>query len=70
MKKLALLFLLTGCVLPAEQYVQADKATYDVIANRYLNYVEQDPTLPLDEKTRQERLVQSWKLRLDKAGAK
>jgi hypothetical protein len=59
--------LLGGCTVQQE-YVKADRLTFDVIAPRYLRYVEADPALDQEKKDRRKRTVESWRLRLDKAG--
>lgn len=60
---LALLFV--GCNVQQE-YVKADKATYDVIAPDYLKYVEADANLTDDQKQSKKDTVATWRLRIDK----
>lgn len=67
MKRLILCAALTGCVTPNETYVNADEATYNVIAPRYQAYVKADPALEPLEQAREMRLLDSWKLRITKA---
>lgn len=56
----------SGCSVP-QVYVQADRATYEVVAPEYLEYLSKDEAL--DPKVREARalLIQSWDLRLRKA---
>ena len=63
-------FTVTGCVLPTEQYVEADRATYEVIAPRYLEYLNQDGRLTQEDIDIHKRLLQSWDLRIRKASGK
>ena len=48
-------------------YTAADRATYDVIAPRYLNYIAGDDSLDEDTKKTQSRTVTTWRLRLENA---
>jgi hypothetical protein len=57
-----------GCPAVSESYLKADKATFDAITPEYLRYVEADPALDQEKKDRRKRTVESWRLRLDKAG--
>ena len=50
-----------------EDYVAADRATYDAITPAYLEYVAADPTLDDDERERRERTVTTWNFRLEQA---
>ena len=52
---------------PLESYVQADRATFDVIAPAYLMYVQMDAGLDAEQRARRERLVDSWLIRLVQA---
>lgn len=66
MKKLLLLVLCSGCSVQ-DEYVAADRATYEVIAPAYQRYVRSDVTLADDQKVRRFRLLSSWLLRISKA---
>lgn len=72
--------VLLGCSVN-EDYVKADEETYDVVAPEYLllvdgayklDGVDADgnpkyvPWFTNDQKERRKRLVQTWKLRIDK----
>jgi len=48
-------------------YTAADRATYDAVAPKYLQYVQGDQSLDSDEKKRRERTISTWKLRLEQA---
>lgn len=48
-------------------YVEADRATYEAVAPRYSDYVENDPSLDSDEKRRRLRTITTWRLRLEQA---
>ncbi|MCK9604152.1 MAG: hypothetical protein M0R66_07330 [Candidatus Omnitrophica bacterium] len=63
---LGLLALSCSCSVP-EAYVAADRATYDVVAPRFLNYLQADPTLDQVEKDREARTIAAWDLRIRKA---
>jgi len=63
----ALCLFATGCAT-SQEYVKADRLTFDAIAPAYLKYVEADTTLDADQKERRKRTVETWKLRLDKSG--
>lgn len=55
-----------GCV-PASPYVAADRATFDAVASEYSAYVAADERLDDQQKTRRQRTVDTWRLRLEKA---
>jgi hypothetical protein len=58
----------SGCHLSAApSYVDADRATYDVVAPDHRRYVEADPTLDDAQKARRGRLLDSWRQRIDAA---
>lgn len=59
--------LLGGCSI-SKEYVAADQETFDVITPEYLEYVNADTKLDADAKARRKRAVDSWKLRIGKAG--
>jgi len=64
------LLLSSGCATMEavrEDYVAADRATYDAVAPRYLEYVQGDDSLGPDEKKRRERTINTWRLRLEQA---
>ena len=61
-----LLVVLASCAGTAKQYVEADKATYDIVALDYASYVNSDPKLDQEQKDRRIRLLDTWKLRIDK----
>ena len=60
--------LLTGCS-PHQAYIEADRATYDVIALPYMDYVQADVTLTADQVARRQRVIASWLVRLEQAEA-
>lgn len=66
-----LLFAATGCPATSdiirEDYVAADRATFEAIVPRYREYVEADPGLDAEEKKRRNRTVDTWDLRLKQA---
>ena len=47
-------------------YVAGDQATYDHVADRFVNYSQNDPALKPSQKDADALVIQSWKLRLDK----
>lgn len=59
--------LLGGCSI-SKEYVAADQVTFDAVTPEYLEYVNADVKLDADAKVRRKRTVDSWKLRIDKAG--
>ncbi len=58
---------LASCT-PGKAYVDADQATYAVIAPEYVVYVEADAKLTKEQRARRLRTLLTWKLRIDKAG--
>ena len=66
---LAAVLLLSNCT-PSQLYIQADRATYDVIAPEYLDYVDKDSTLDKDEKEDSRLTIDSWRQRLEAAEGK
>lgn len=46
-------------------YTAADRATYDTIAPRYLNYIAGDDSLDEDTKKTRIRTVTTWRLRVE-----
>lgn len=69
MKRLlpVLLLLLCSCPSIPQLYVEADKATYDAIAEDYMAYVRRDEAVSLEQSARRQRLVDSWRVRIEKA---
>lgn len=63
--------LVSGCCATTDiirsDYVEADRATYEAVAPRYLQYVQADESLDSDEKKRRERTINTWRLRLEQA---
>jgi hypothetical protein len=59
----------SGCSVAAT-YVEADRATYNVIAPKFLKYLEADETLDPKVKEADALLVKSWDLRIRKAEGK
>jgi hypothetical protein len=73
MKKLSiLLFVLlgvaAGCSIP-DDYVQADRDTFMAIAPEYASYVSGDQRLDDEQRQRRMLLIDSWRIRLEKAEA-
>ena len=70
MKKLVVLLvlvLIAGCTTTdMSLYVAADKATYEVIAPEYLDFVAKSQ-LTEGQKERRLNLVKTWKARIDGA---
>lgn len=67
---LALALCFSGCATTdfiQSDYVEADRATFDAVAPRYLEYVKGDPSLDSEEKARRERTITTWRLRLEQA---
>ena len=62
----ALLVLsLTSCI--GNEYVKADRDTFDALAPAHRAYVESDTKLSEEQKDRRYRLLESWKVRIEKA---
>ena len=59
-----ILILCVGCST-CEDYIAADRATYDVLAPEYREYVESDDNLDDDQKQRRLRLLESWESRVE-----
>jgi len=64
-----LLMCLSSCT-PATAYIEADRATFDVIAPDYLGYVRSDPALTLEQALRRSRLLDTWRIRIEQAEGK
>lgn len=56
-----------SCIQPSAEYVKADRSTYDVIGPAYRGYVGTDGRLTDEQKQRRRDLVESWRIRLEKA---
>lgn len=65
-RKLVLLlaFVLSSCV--PNEWVKADRATFDSIAPVHLQLLEQS-NLPATRKETQKLVIDSWRVRLEKA---
>jgi hypothetical protein len=73
MKKLfhrAALLSLGSCGALEQQYVQADRATYNAIAPAYRAYLQADPLLTPDARLMRLDTVESWRVRIESAEAK
>ena len=66
MLALVVVLLAVGCT-PQAAYIEADRATFDVIAPAYMDYVRGDASLNQDQQERRQRLVDTWLIRLVKA---
>jgi len=64
-----LLISLAGCVDMQEQYVEADRLTYEVVAPYHRAYVEGDPSLSPEQVERRLLLLDSWADRITEAEA-
>jgi hypothetical protein len=62
-----LLSLLAGCQTVPDPYWNADRQTYEAVAPEYKAYVEADAGLPVEQKARRQRTLDTWKLRVDQA---
>ncbi len=63
-----MLILLCGCSSVSSQYLRADRATFDVVAPRYLKYVENDEKLSDLKKGIASDVIKMWKARIVSAG--
>ena len=70
MKKLILLLSLSlvSCSSLDQQYIEADRELYNIVAPRYLNYIDMDVNLDEEMKELQKGLIAGWDLRIRKAG--
>jgi hypothetical protein len=59
----------TGCSVQ-DEYVEADRATFDVVAPAHEKYLKSDSSLSGEERERRLRLLDSWRLRIEKAEGK
>jgi len=50
-----------------KDYVAADRATYEALGPKYLEYVRTDPRLDDGGKKRRARTITTWRLRLEQA---
>lgn len=69
MKKLLGLILalsLSSCSIQ-EEYVKADRETYNLIAPAHEAYIRADRNLTDDQRTRRLVLLDSWRIRIDQA---
>lgn len=64
---LILMACLQGCSI-SDEYVKADRLTFDAISPEYRKYIEADSNLSAEEKERRIRTVETWRLRLEKSG--
>ncbi|MGD9727795.1 MAG: hypothetical protein AB7L09_00080 [Nitrospira sp.] len=67
---IAAVLFFAGCAtteIVQNDYVEADRATYEAVAPSYLQYVQGDSALSKEEKTRRERTIKTWRLRLEQA---
>lgn len=65
---LAACFCLASCQTPSKAYVAADAATYNVLAPAHRAYVSNDESLGDAERQRRLDLLESWRIRIEKAG--
>jgi hypothetical protein len=67
----AILLMSAGCCsttdLIRQEYTQADRATFDAVAPKYLEYVEGDASLDAEQKARRKQTINTWRLRLEQA---
>jgi len=61
---LLLLFACSACSM-SEDYVGADRSTYDAIAPRYAAYVSNDATLSPSERDSRLLTLDTWRKRLE-----
>ncbi len=64
---LLILASLTGCGSIAQEYVGADRATYEAVAPEYRKYVEADANLDKDAKALRMATLDSWEYRVRRA---
>lgn len=63
---------LAGCTalrttVASAHYVEADRATFDVVAPSYLRYVDADPLLSDRQKNNRRGLLKDWEFRIETA---
>lgn len=54
-----LLFLFTSCATVGDDFVRAERTTYNAIASDYVEYVNADPSLTIDQKVSRKNIIQS-----------
>lgn len=59
----ACLIAFAGCV--PGSYVAADRATFEAVAPAYIAYVGSDSTLTDKQRDRKQRVIDSWRFRLE-----
>lgn len=62
-----ILLTMSGCASIDKVYVAADRATYEAIAPRYLNYLENDDSIRSWERDLYKELTKSWMERIQEA---
>lgn len=62
--------LLLGACHPAADYVEADAATYAIVAPAHAAYVQRDEALTPEQRQRKLDFLQSWRIRIELAGGK
>ncbi len=68
-KFLAVVVLLScswGCT-PQSAYIEADRATFDVLSPMLRGYIEGDDSLDEQQVERRGRLIDTWRIRLEQA---
>lgn len=55
-----------GCT-PQAAYIEADRATFEAVAPAFMDYVRGDELLDEDQVDRRQRLVDSWRIRIEQA---
>lgn len=55
---------LTSCASITRDQVRTDRAAYNAIAPDYLRYVNNDPSLSIQQKSSKKALVDQWEQRL------
>jgi hypothetical protein len=63
----AVITLSSGCAMPAQQYITADRATLNAVGPEYSNYVQTDPGLTPEQQQRRLRTVETWRMRVEAA---
>lgn len=65
--------LMIGCCpsgqIIADDYLKADRATFNAIADEYDAYVDSDSKLDAVDKRRRKRTTATWKFRIEQAEA-
>ena len=60
-------YALVGCAAPAEKYVEADRATFESVAPKFLRYVRADEELDEVEREVRELVIETWRARIEAA---